>query len=254
MRNRARPMLTTLIAGSLLIADAAAQTAPRPPAPAANDFVEAFNESEATARLEFVPAGPPARRGMRPNAMACIPPKKPARLALDGTLTSGTLRLQMMQGDRCDEDQKDTCRSETHRAAGMSYFKVVRGAGQQCGVVPAPPPARGQLQAAGDCGPSGAWAPLVVHNKHSRNAIWVTFHSPGGAVAACWAANEKRFACVDRAKITAQMQVVESASDCSARSICNTGHEPRDNAFRVDMAQWPNGYLISSFTHGCRWE
>ena len=266
-RNRV-PAHAALFAALILTLDAVAQTPPTPqppPPPPRNpgDFLEAFNQTAATVKLEFIPGGSSRHPNARPHTMACINPDAAVRWPLDSTPPRGTLRMQVMSGNSCEKEQP-VCRSELPRDPGMNFVALRGGAGS-CAVVAVRPPKGGPLAAAADqpCGPSGAWVPLTIENRYDE-PIWVTLYKhkramdlPEYAVAACWKPYEKRVACVEPALFTARMeQIFGQADHCSGKPYCDTQH-PSNRGFhhptRVDLRKTAGGGLATHHREPCRW-
>ena len=269
-RNAARktPAVAMMLAAAFAATHAAAQ-APAPKGPPAGppDFLDAVNETASSVKLEFFSANTPPGPDARAHMMACMSPKQTLRWPLAPETPVGRIRMQVMGGNGCDEPQKVVCERSIDRVPGLQYI-TLRGEGNNCGVFPMPAPARGgMLQAAGDCGPSGVWAPLTIKNT-TNYGVWATLyenvHRMGGPpilYAACWMPYETRMACVEKRKYIVRAQVVGNerwavAKSCSERVYRDTNYRGQIHGALVDMGANPNGFLLTMTCpgHECRWE
>ena len=262
MRNVVAIMVAVLLSGH-----AVAQTPPRPapapptppkPAPETarpTDFLQAVNETTGTATLELFDAGE-ATPGKRPRMYACLKRGESVRWRIDRDTPRGEIRLQVMQGDRCEEPPRIACEHVIDRAPGLRYV-ALRGEGRKCGVFAMPGPAAGTLQASEFCG--FPWSPLTIDNQSDTAAAWVTKYDEAGQIlyAACWLPLEKRMACVERRKLRIRVQLTRDpsrgpgarAQSCSEPVICDTewAYWLREaTKFTVFMEKWSSyGYQLT---------
>jgi hypothetical protein len=234
----------------MLAAFPLAALAQRPAAPG-GDYLTAVNESGGTVRLELLSAGAP-QANARAQMMACLAPKAAVRweLGSDPAAANGIVRLQMMRGDTCDEQQPVVCEHSLPRAPGLRHV-ALRGEGGRCGVSLAAAPPVGLLKA-GPC--NGPWVPLTISNQNPNWGLWATLYESTEfsqrkiLYAACWKPGETRMACVDqrnyvvRAEMTGPMGNESVARNCSGPVKLDTQPGGPDSYGRLD------GYRNASVT------
>ena len=219
---------------------AAAQLAKRDkaPAPAAEDFLEALNETPRTVRLELLPARDAAGGPREALMMACIKQGGRIRWTMEPQART-RIRMQMLEGDSCGEKQAVACQFAIDRAPELQYV-TLRGEGRKCGVFPMPPPKLLKAGADQPCGPTGHWVPLTITNWSPALAIWMTMYEnrsgppplfddgPPILASGCWLPGVTRMACVDRRNMILRAEALGNdfyrpAASCSERKQRDTG-------------------------------
>jgi len=251
------------LAAAFLSTGAFAQSRPQPPAPAPGDFLNAVNETPGTVRVELFAAGDVPGKDARARMMACLQPKAAVHWKLGPASANARVRMQMIQGDTCDEKQRVACEQSFPLTPGLQHV-ALRGDGRSCGMSPIPAPAGGMLKAGGNpCG--GPWVPLTIVNQDTKWALWATMYDvdrtfPKILYSACWMPGETRMACVDKHNYYVRAEMVgrsneRAATGCSELKRCDTlpdgkplQHGPTGNA---PLNSAPSATLTMADGGGC---